>query len=59
MHFRQLWKTLPGAQQQALRDAARGVPSQAGVLKQRGLLRDDGTPFGEIFAAWLREEIAS
>jgi len=59
MHFRQLWKMLPAAQQQALRDAARGVPSHIGVLKQRGLLRDDGTPFGEVFAAWLRGEIAS
>jgi hypothetical protein len=29
-HFRQLWKTLAGAEQQALRDAARGVPSRAG-----------------------------
>jgi predicted phosphodiesterase len=59
MHFRQLWKMLPAAQQQALRDAARGVPSHVGVLKQRGLLRDDGTPFGEVFAVWLRGEIGS
>jgi hypothetical protein len=35
------------------------VPSHIGVLKQRGLLTDDGEPFGEVFAAWLREEIAS
>src|SRR5947209_2732804 len=59
MHFRQLWKTVPAAQQQALRDAARGVPSQIGVLKQRGLLTEDGKPFGEVFAAWLRGEIAA
>jgi len=59
MHFRQLWKTLPGAQQQALRDAARGLPCNIGVLKQRGLLTDEGKPFGELFGAWLRGELAS
>jgi predicted MPP superfamily phosphohydrolase len=58
-HFRQLWKTLTPAGQQALRDAARGVPSLAGSLKQRGLLTEDGRPFGEVFAAWLRGEISS
>jgi hypothetical protein len=50
---------LPAVQQRALRDAARGVPSHVGVLKQRGLLTDNGTPFGEVFAVWLRGEIAS
>jgi hypothetical protein len=58
-HFRQLWKTLGADGQQALRDAARGVPSSAGALKQRGLLTEDGRPFGEVFAAWLRGEIGS
>jgi hypothetical protein len=58
-HFRQLWKTLTPAGQQALRDAARGVPSGAGALKQRGLLTEDGRPFGEVFTAWLRGEIGS
>jgi predicted phosphodiesterase len=59
LHLRRLWTLLPAAAQQALRDAARGVPSHIGVLKQRGLLRDDGTPFGEVFTAWLRGEIGS
>jgi hypothetical protein len=59
IHFRQLWRTLPDVQQRALHDAARGVPSHIGVLKQRGLLREDGRPFGEVFAAWLRGEIES
>jgi hypothetical protein len=58
-HFRQLWKTLLQPHRKALRDAARGVPSQIGVLKQRGLVGDDGGPFGEVFAAWLRGEIGS
>jgi hypothetical protein len=58
-HFRQLWKTLGIAGQQALRDAAHGVPSGSVGLKQRGLLTEDGRPFGELFAAWLRGEIAS
>jgi hypothetical protein len=58
-HFRQLWKTLGAAGQQALRDAAHGVPSGIAVLKQRGLLTEDGRPFGELFAAWLRGEIGA
>src|SRR5208283_2531347 len=53
-HFRQVWRTLSRTHQQALRDAARGVPSSIGVLKQRGLIGEDGRPFGEVFAAWLR-----
>jgi hypothetical protein len=58
-HFRQLWKTLTAVEQQSVRDAARGVPSRIGILKQRGLLTDDGKPFGEVFAAWLLGEIGS
>ena len=58
-HFRQLWKTLSRPQQQALRDAARGVPSTIGVLKQRGLLTDEGKPFGEVIAVWLRGEVGA
>ena len=59
MHFRQLWKLLPASYQKALRDAARGIPSNIGVLKQRGLLTASGKPFAEVFAAWLRGEIRS
>lgn len=59
VHFRQLWRNLPPAYHQALRDAARGVGSNIGLLKQRGLLADNGKPFGEVFAAWLRGEIVS
>jgi hypothetical protein len=59
MHFRQLWKTLHSAHQAALRDASREIPSNIGVLKQRGLLTDDGKPFAEVFSAWLRGEIGS
>ena len=50
---------MTSAHWQASMDAARGVPSDIGVLKQRGLLTEDGKPFGEVFAAWLRGEIAS
>ena len=53
-HLRTLWRTLPASQQSALRDAARGLPATAGVLRRRGLVTADGKPFGEIFAAWLR-----
>ncbi len=56
-HFRQLWRSLTAEQQQALRDAARGVPSSLQVLQRRGLLDSEGWPFAELFAAWLRGEI--
>ena len=56
MHFRQLWKTIGSGLQAELRDAARGVRARAGVLRQRGLVSEDGQPFSELFAAWLRGE---
>jgi len=59
MHFRALWRTLPSNHKQALRDAARGVPPHIGGLEQRGLITPEGKPFGELFAAWLRRELAS
>ncbi len=57
MHFRQMWKAMPVEWRIPLRDAARGVPPSMGVLRQRGLLTEEGKPFGEVFAAWLRGEI--
>ena len=58
VHFRQLWKMLPVDYRTPLQDAARGVPPSVGVLKERGLLTEEGKPFGELFASWLRGEIA-
>ena len=58
IYFRPLKKVLPSAHWQGLMDSARGVPCSIGVLKQRGLLTDDGRPFGEVLAAWLRGETA-
>jgi predicted phosphodiesterase len=57
-HFRELWRTLPAIHQQALRDAAHGIPSRAPILQRRGLVDDEGRPFNDLFAAWLRGEIA-
>jgi predicted phosphodiesterase len=51
IYLRQLRKGMCDELWQALRDAAQGVPSHIGVLKQRGLLTDEGRPFGEVFAA--------
>ena len=41
-------------QRKALLDAARGLPAKMGVLLNRGLVTEDGLPFGEVFARWLR-----
>jgi hypothetical protein len=57
IHFRQMWRAMGPEWYGPLRDAARGVPPSMGVLRQRGLLTDEGKPFGEAFAAWLRGEI--
>jgi hypothetical protein len=59
MHSRLLWKTLTSAEQQSLRDAAKGLPASIELLKQRGLATSDGRPFGELFAVWLRGETGS
>jgi hypothetical protein len=59
VHFRQLWRTVAEPHRSALRDAARGLPTKIGALKQRGLVTEEGKPFGEVFAAWLRGELGS
>ncbi len=56
IHLRQVWATLSPVDRRALLDAAQGLPAQLGTLKQRGLVRDDGLPFAEVLASWLRSE---
>lgn len=59
VHVRKLLATpkLTGPQMQMLRDSAMGMPCRAGVFVQRGLVTEEGWPFCEAFAAWLRGEI--
>ncbi len=55
--LRQVWSMLSKVEKQALRDSVHGVPVRLGVLKQRGLVGEDGLPFAEVLAAWLRGEV--
>jgi len=58
LYFREIWRGLPANHQQSLRDAARGLPCHVQILQRRGLLDEEGRPFNELFAAWLRGEIS-
>lgn len=54
--LRHLWKNLLPREQQALRLAAKGTPADHSRLRTRGLLDNDGRPFGEVLTEWLNEE---
>ncbi len=54
--LRDVWRRLSDREQTALRAIARGEPSMDRRLRRRGLLVDSGRLFGEVLAAWLREE---
>lgn len=54
--LRELWARLEEKEREALRLAARGQPTQLRSLHRRGLVDDEGKPFGEVLLAWLREE---
>ncbi|MGE3536376.1 MAG: metallophosphoesterase [Candidatus Tectimicrobiota bacterium] len=54
--FRELWRWLDAREQQALRDGLRGHTIRRRSLRDRGLVNEDGTIFGEVLQAWLREE---
>ncbi|MEM8934348.1 MAG: hypothetical protein AAGE94_24355, partial [Acidobacteriota bacterium] len=52
----ELWRHLDPRDQDALRATTRGRPATRRSLRRRGLVTDEGEPFGEILATWLREE---
>lgn len=54
--FRELWARLSPREQEALREAAAGRPTPLRSLRRRGLVGDNGLPFGEVLGSWLREE---
>jgi hypothetical protein len=55
--FRELWRVLDERDQDALRKTVAGIPAQRRSLRLRGLVTEEGWPFGRIFTEWLREEI--
>jgi hypothetical protein len=55
--LRELWATLPAKDQDALRESVRSPQPHSGALKRRGLLTEDGRPFGRLLVEWLENEI--
>ena len=55
--LRELWRVLPQRDQQGLEATLTGKPSQRVSLRARGLVTEEGWPFGEVLADWLREEL--
>ena len=53
-HFRYLWNQLEDTEQAALQNWATAVPEMKKHLKQKALLKEDGTPFGRAFAEFLQ-----
>jgi predicted MPP superfamily phosphohydrolase len=56
IRLRELYSRLADRDRQALLSAVRGESIKRPSLVRRGLLDENGRPFGEVFAEWLREE---
>jgi hypothetical protein len=54
--LRELWGTLAERDQKLLSEA-QGIPKPgAAALRRRGLLDDQGRPFGRVLTEWLKDE---
>jgi class 3 adenylate cyclase len=54
--LRELWATLQTKDQDLLRESARTPQPQAKGLRRRGLLTEEGRPFGRLLVEWLQNE---
>lgn len=54
--LRELWATLQAKDQNLLREAVRTPQPQASGLRRRGLLTEEGRPFGRLLVEWLQNE---
>ena len=54
--LRELWATLPEKDKQSLRSSVDAPQPRARSLRWRGLLTDEGRPFGRLLVEWLQEE---
>ena len=54
--LRKLWHTLTEKEQQALRESLSGKPVERRSLRLRGVVTEEGQPFGKILTEWLEEE---
>jgi predicted phosphodiesterase len=54
--LRDLWRVLSEREREALQESLSGIPARRRSLRIRGLVADNGLPFGEVLVDWLREE---
>lgn len=54
--LRELWSTLSQGDQRTLQAAIETPQPKARTLRQRGLLTEDGRPFGRLLVEWLQEQ---
>lgn len=55
--LRELWNVLNDKERRALQDGVAGIPATRASLRRRGLVNEDGSFFGEVLSAWLKEEL--
>jgi hypothetical protein len=52
-----LWRSLEERDRQELKESVKGgIAATRRSLRRRGLVTEEGKPFGEVLAAWVREE---
>ncbi len=56
--LRELWVTLAPKDQNALRESVRSPQPGSMALKRRGLLTEEGKPFGRLLVEWIENESA-
>lgn len=56
VRLRRLWETLSEREQQALRESLQGKFVTRRSLRIRGLVTEEGKPFGEVLREWLEQE---
>jgi class 3 adenylate cyclase len=54
--LRELWGSLSDKDKQTMRAAVDSPQPQARTLRRRGLLTEEGRPFGRLLVEWLKEE---
>jgi calcineurin-like phosphoesterase family protein len=54
--LREIWSRLNPREQTSLKEAAAGRATTLRSLRRRGLVREDGLPFGDVLTSWIGEE---
>ncbi|MDN5850057.1 MAG: metallophosphoesterase, partial [Nitrococcus sp.] len=53
--LRELWRALSEAERQRLKESCAGQSIDTRSLKTRGLISEDGRPFGRVLSQWVKE----